>query len=465
MARAAASYVAAHRFGLGAKPGEIAAIGGDARGWLANQLAQPNAFTVAGAALPTRAEAAAAFQGFQQRRRDLQAEAQARVAAGEAAPEGQGKRREIAEIPQREGAARLTQAIATEHAFAERLALFWANHFTMAATKVTTIPYVGLFEREAVRANMGGSFAALLLATARHPGMLLYLDQAQSAGPNSELGRRRELGLNENLAREILELHTLGAQGGYTQADVTEFARALTGWTLAAPRLQRFAPNARPGEFLFAAVLHEPGARTVLGKRYPEGGEDQARAILLDLARHPATGRRIAHKLARHFIADEPPASAVASLEGVFRRTEGDLPSLHRAVLELDAAWAPEPHKFKSPYEFIISAMRLLGLEGGDMRAAALGLELLGQPLFRAPSPEGWPDDAASWASADGLMKRLEWAEALSRRVGVRARPEDLAAEALGPLLQDGTRQSIKRAESAAQGLALLLLSPEFQRR
>jgi len=460
MASGREAHIAANRFGLGAKPGEIAAVGADARSWLLQQLQDPSAFAIPAAGLPSRSEAALTLRAFQERRR-----AAATAEAGELAPENPAKRRAVVDLLQREAAARMERALSTPAPFAERLVWFWANHFTVSATKITTLPYVGLFEREAVRARLSGSFADLLLAATRHPGMLLYLDQAQSVGPNSQAGQRRQVGLNENLAREILELHTLGARGGYTQADVTEFARALTGWTVANARLQRLAPQAEPGSFTFVPLLHEPGARTMLGKRYAEGGEEQARAILRDLAHHPATGRRIAEKLARHFVADKPPAAAVAQLERVFRQTEGDLPSLHRAVAELDEAWAPEPVKFKSPHEFLVSSLRLAGTAGSDLRAFTAGLDLLGEPLYRAPSPAGWPDDAASWTSPDALMKRLEWAQAFAQRIGARARPEDLGAAALGPLLTPRSREAVRRAASAAQGLSLLLLSPEFQRR
>lgn len=464
MAGEQSAFTAANRFGLGARPGEIREISADPRGWLAQQVSRSAAFAIPSEGLPSLAEAAGAFQSYRQAQAVRRASEREPPTAPQAEPQT-GLARGLREITAREGSARMALALTTRAPFAERLAWFWANHFTVAATKATVIPFVGLYEREAVRAHLAGSFAELVLAAVRHPGMLLYLDQAQSIGPNSQAGQRRGLGLNENLARELLELHTLGAQGGYTQADVTEFARALTGWTIGSPRLQRFTPRTREGEFVFVPLLHEPGARTVLGKRYPEGGEEQARAIILDLARHPATARRVASKLARHFVGDTPPDTVVARLERTFRDTDGDLPSLHRTLFDLPEAWAPEPVKLKSPQEFVVSALRLAGLQDVDVRSIATGLELLGQPLYRAPSPEGWPDDADSWASPDALMKRLEWSQAFAQRLSVPARPEDLGVETLGPVLSARSREAVRRAESAAQGFVLLLMSPEFQRR
>jgi uncharacterized protein (DUF1800 family) len=304
---------------------------------------------------------------------------------------------------------------------------------------------------------------------AQHPGMLLYLDQAQSIGPNSLIGLRRNSGLNENLAREILELHTVGVQNGYSQTDVTELAKALTGWTIASQRTQRWAPSAQPGDFVFIADWHEPGARTVLGQRYPESGEAQGRAILMDLAVHPSTARRVAQQLACHFVADEPPVRAIEQLETAFLAHQGDLVSVHKALIDLPEAWVGGTtgvaHKFKSPSEFLMSSLRMLGqrtIEPAPLRNA---INLVGQPPFRAPSPAGWPDRASHWAAPDAIMKRLEWSQLLADRLGNRERPEDRLAGALGPALSAETLRAIRRAESPSQGLVLALMSPEFQRR
>ncbi len=450
--------IAAGRLGLGARPGELARIGRDPRGWAGAQLTDAAAFAVTGEGLATTRTAVIALEEYRDSR-PLE-----RITPQDIDNPGRLFAPLIA-LAGADLAARMQKALTTEHGFAERLALFWCNHFTVSATKVAVIPLVGPFEREAVRAHMTGTFGELLIACAHHAGMSLYLDQAQSAGRNSTLGRLRDFGLNENLAREILELHTLGVHGGYTQNDVTEFAKALTGYTLANRRVQRFAPQAQLGEPLFVAAMHEPGARTVLGRRYAQDGAAQAHAILVDLAHHPATARHIATKLCRHFIADDPPPAAVARVERAFIETRGHLPTVHSALLSCPELWQTQPGKFKTPHDFVISALRLIGLPRVEPRAAQGAFQMLGQPMYRAPSPAGWSDRAADWGSPDAVMKRLEWSQALAARTGRFVRPEDALAGALGDALSPRTREAVARAESAEQGLALALMSPEFQRR
>ena len=477
MSQMLAAALALNRFGIGARPGDLDGIAADPKDWLRRQVADPAAFQTKGAGLVDTRSAAIAMQEDRERRRDQRQEGPAardarpqqrppmppQAAVPPPPPRPEDIRR-LNEIALGEALARLNHGLATEHGFAERLAWFWSNHFTVAATKLVTTPFAGAFEREAIRANLTGSFTKLLFASTRHAGMLLYLDQAQSIGPDSLVGRRRNAGLNENLAREILELHTLGVAGGYTQADVTEFARALTGWTTANPRLGRLVGDAEPGSFRFVAAMHEPGARTVLGKSY-NGGEEQARAILTDLARHPSTARHVATKLARHFIADDPPASAIKRLEQVFLDSGGDLPKLHAALIDLPETWEPELRKFKTPNEFVISALRLARIPNVDQRGATITQELLGQQTFRASSPKGWPDTAPDWAGPDAIMKRIEWSQQFAGRIADRQRPADTIEAVLGPLLSERSRESVRRAASPKQGLALALMTPEFQRR
>lgn len=472
-----AAAIALNRFGIGARPGELDRIAAAPQDWLRRQVTNAEAFRTAGAGLVDTRTAAVAMQADRARRRDQSSEQSPQRRETQTArrnqPPPQGAAppvpqpddiQRLNEIAQGEALARLNHGLTTEHGYAERLAWFWSNHFTVAANKLVTLPFAGTFEREAIRANLTRTFGELLLAATRHTGMLLYLDQAQSIGPDSLAGRRRDAGLNENLAREILELHTLGVAGGYTQADVTEFARALTGWTMANQRLGRLANAAEPGSFIYVAAMHEPGTRTVLGKRYG-GGEEQARAILADLARHPSTARHIATKLARHFIADDPPAGAISRLERVFLDTSGDLPALHAALIDLPEAWQPELRKFKTPNEFVLSALRLARIPQVDQRGATVTQELLGQQTFRASSPAGWPDDAPSWAGPDAIMKRIEWSQQLAGRVVAQQRPADALESVLGPLLSSRSRESVQRAASARQGFALALMTPEFQRR
>lgn len=450
--------VAANRFGLGARPGEIAAAAGDPRGWLAAQIRE-GAAVIRDEGLAKGAERFTAYAAkFEELRR-----------AGSGAGANPEQAREIQQMVQRdlreglmlESAARARFATETAAPFAERWARFWANHFTVAARNAQLIGVVGPYEREAIRPHVFGSFRDLLRQATFHPGMLIYLDAFRSVGPASPVGRRREAGLNENLAREILELHTVGVHGGYTQDDVIEFAKALTGWTLN-------VRNPRPGvkaDAVFQPVLHEPGARTLMGRTYRESGREQAVEILDDLARHPATARHVALKLARHFVADAPPDAAVGRLETAFLSSGGDLGELARAVIALDEAWAPEPRKFKTPEELLVSAARAVGAEAAYGRDERALYESLAQRPYGAPSPAGWPDDAAAWSGPDAVMKRLEWANLVARRLSRDLTAAAFLDAALGPLASERTRTAASRAESAEQALTLALMSPEFQRR
>jgi uncharacterized protein (DUF1800 family) len=485
--------IAATRFGLGARPGEIVAAASDPRGWLKAQI-RPDAAVIPEGDLPSsrevftaRRDAVAASAQGAMRRSGASGEAQAgRAEAGRLIQ--QQVQREVRDNLQKETTARIRHAATTADSFAERWLRFWSNHFTVSARNAQLIGLVGPFEREAIRPRIFGSFAGLLGAASLHPGMLTYLDAANSIGPSTEIAVRRKAGLNENLAREILELHTLGVGAGYSQDDIVEFAKALTGWTIASGPTARLAglasisgagPRRRNaalreaalefqrefGETIFMEALHEPGPRTVLAKSYGGSSRSQAPAILDDLARHPATARHIAVKLARHFVSDAPPSSAIAQLEGVFRKTDGDLAELARSVVDLDEAWGDTQKKFKTPDELLISAARAAGVDdafGGGLRQVYISLA---QQPFSAPSPAGWPDDTASWSGADAVMKRIEWANAVARRMARSESPLQFLDRSLGELAGGKTRQAVARAESAEQGLVIALMSPEFQRR
>jgi uncharacterized protein (DUF1800 family) len=272
--------------------------------------------------------------------------------------------------------------------------------------------------------------------------MLLYLDQAQSVGPGSMVAKRvrknrnRKIGLNENLAREILELHTLGARTGYDQSDVTELALALTGLTVpgigGGRLLERLlGADITPGETLFVEQLHEPGARQIMGRTYAAGGKAQAYAVLSDLAVHPATARHIAAKLAQHFVSDVPPDVLVKRLEENFLKTGGDLASLYQTLVESPEAWPTSwdtgQAKFKSPWEWMVSSLRMVGLESlpdtgptRTERAAAMFVQL-GQPIWRPGSPAGYADQADTWAGGAALMRRVELASEMGRRIVLAA--------------------------------------------
>ncbi|MBI3512603.1 MAG: DUF1800 domain-containing protein, partial [Proteobacteria bacterium] len=386
----APAALAAARFGLGAKPGELAAIGREPRGWVERQLKPGTPLPAALAGQPTSAQ--------------ILAEVLEANAAGGAQKIGQLARQRLRSVYLAEAAARTQAAIDSDHPVVERLVQFWSNHFTISVHgKPIVLGIPGAYEREAIRPHVLGRFEDMLRAVVEHPAMLVYLDNWLSFGPDSLGGRRRKKGLNENLAREILELHTLGVNGGYTQADVTTFAKVLTGWTMTPLK------EAQPGRFRFEPRIHEPGDKVLLGKRYPEAGKAEGDAVLRDLARHPSTARFIATKLARHFIADEPPAAAVELLARRFLDTGGDLGAVTRALVALPEAWPASPSKIKTPNDLVVSAFRALGGYSGEPLRLVQILAVLDQSPFGAPSPAGWPDKAAEWIGPEATMKRIEW--------------------------------------------------------
>jgi uncharacterized protein (DUF1800 family) len=301
-----------------------------------------------------------------------------------------------------------------------------------------------------------GRFVDMLLAVESHPAMLYYLSNAESVGPNSVVGINRNRGLNENLGREALELHTLGVRSGYTQTDVTSFAKVLTGWTVMLPRVPKYG-----GLFVFNPRAHEPGDQIILGKRYPDTGQEQGRAVLTDLAHHPATARHIAEKLARHFVADEPPPLLVDKLAKSFNGSGGDLKELARTLILAEESWTPKRTKLKRPGEWHIAAMRLAGAHGTVDRFMK-GQALLGEPLWRPPAPNGFSDYEAAWI--DGLSERADMASNFASRVADRLDPAALLEQGLGPLASAETRNTVARAGSRAQALALLLMAPEYLR-
>lgn len=456
--------IAVTRFGLGARPGEITTVAADPQGWLRGQIRR------AGADQPqenaeTSATRIKAFRVYRQDRRAAQGAPQTTTGEDPVV---------VAARMLREGTAvdflaRARLAATTPAGFRERWTLFWCNHFTVSAVKLVTATVAGPFEQEAIRPRVFGRFEDLLVASSAHPAMLLYLDQAQSVGPRSPAAtylRRRPIpgvggGLNENLAREILELHTVGVDAGYSQADVTEFARALTGWSVGG---QREVAN-QQGEYVFRMPAHEPGDRTVMGKTYGAAGPDQGLKILKDLAAHPATARHVCTKIARHFVADDPPPALVARLEATWKATDGDLGHVAETLVAAPEAWDPAPRKLKTPYEFLISSWRAIGGQPGAIEHIAPPLNAMGMRAFSAPSPKGWSDEAITWAAPDAIIKRMTWAEGFSAVVAADLDPSPIAAGALGARLGEPARKAVARAESRQEALSVLLMSPEFQRR
>lgn len=486
-----ATAIALNRFGLGARVDEP--LPADPRAWLLGQFDRFEARPAAIAALPGRREVAGDLANYmaqvqsENRGRRRNRDMPQRPAAMRMDPREPGAFAELPESARRYlrrgirehymamNSARLDSALTSRTPFLERLTHFWANHFAVSADKLPVIGMAGLLEFEAIRPNLMGKFADMLIAVEQHPAMLVYLDQAQSIGPESRAAQlaarfaRQRRGLNENLAREVLELHTLGVKAGYTQADVTELARALTGWTISGlargPAARLIGSTGEVGSFHFAEAIHQPGERHILGRRYAQHGEAQARAVLLDLAAHPATARHLATKLARHFAGDEPPPAMVERLAQAYLRSGGDLPSLYRALVESPEVWIQLPAKFKSPWEWSVSTLRAVGSRQLEPDIAAGLLNQLGQPTWRPGSPAGWDDLASSWAGPDALVRRVEVAERIAARAPANADARVVAERVLPGSLGAATRTAIARAESPQQGLALLLVSPEFLRR
>src|SRR6516162_3869309 len=495
--------LALHRFGFGPRAGTIAAISSDPRGALLAELDKPNAGRISDAGLMSSGAASrmtsdfiaerAAKQKLDTKRQEAAKEAAREAAAKLAAdnptmlnPASENAGMEMSadakakpmeaksmeakptppqaspETPMvenffREAKAHYDGAVRAEIGFAERLVWFWSNHFCINSDVTVQ---AGAYEREAIRPHVLGKFVDLLIAAESHPAMLQYLGNAASMGPNSVAGINRDRGLNENLGREILELHTLGVRTGYTQDDVLSFAKVITGWTTYVPDLPE-----RGGEFLFYSRFHEPGPQTVLGKTYRDSGFEQGKAVLADLARHPATALHVATKLARHFCADEPPASLVETLRQKFAETDGDLWQVARALVVAPESWAPEQTKLKRPSEWMMAYLRAVGFNGVDARLTAPSLARLGEPLWRPPAPKGFPDE--EWAWIDGIAHRLDTANAIAQNPANQERldPKAMLETALGPLASADTRSAVDRAETKQQAVTLLLMAPEFQRR
>lgn len=355
----------------------------------------------------------------------------------------------------------LARAIGSDDPFRERLVAFWADHFTVAARNRIERPLPSVLIDAAIRPHVTGRFADMLRAVTTHPAMLVYLNQEASFGPGSPKGKRQKKGLNENLARELLELHTLGVGAGYTQDDVRELAELLTGLTVG-----------RDG-FDFDAKRAEPGAETVLGLRYDGTGAGPILQALDDLAARPETAAHLARKLAEHFVADDPDPALVGDLTGVFRETGGDLAAVAQALVAHPAAAAGS--KARQPFDFLVASFRALGvgpdmilaLEPRSFRRLILDpLQAMGQPFQQAPGPDGWPEREADWITPQGLAARIDWAMQAPQRLA-RPLPDPRAflTAALGARAGEKLTWAVGAAESARDGVGLVLASPEFNRR
>jgi uncharacterized protein (DUF1800 family) len=454
-------------FGLGARVGEKERIG-DPKRWLHSQLSggAPTLDAPEGAA---RSEIAESLRQF---RMAGQQDNQARQEA----------RRRLVRIAAAEHRAALTRRATSDRPFVERLVAFWSNHLCVSATaKIQVAPLAGAYEREVIRPHVLGKFEDMVLASARHPAMLFYLDNFQSIGPNSTIARNpraQQRGLNENYARELLELHTLGVNGGYSQADVLQLARLLTGWTVSglAPqpdamtaqqrrRMQRAGVRAGSGnlEFVFQPGLHEPGDKTILGRKYGEGEDDGERAIRT-FCRHPSTATFVATKLVTHFVSDEAPPGAVETIARTFRESEGDLTRVAAALIELPDAWSETSRKFRTPQDWLVAAWRLFDIREINEQAVGV-LRQLRHPLWAPASPKGFGDTTREWADPDSLLNRAELARSMTRRSP--AVSSDLASritDVVDVAPNDPVRAMLSDSSiEARERVSLAIAGPAFQ--
>ena len=436
------AVIAVNRFGLGAKPGDLERAKQNPQQWLLDQLVVP----VLPSSRPDSGEVIGSFYDY---RSDLR----------------RFKRQKMMEKPQNPAgqifpimaADTVVAAINDDDSLSRRLLDFFSNHFSVTAQGGMMRPLAPTLEREAIAPNLLGSFYNMLLAVEQHPSMLVYLDNDKSVGPTTREAKKNR-GLNENLAREILELHTLGVNGGYNLEDIQELAKAITGWSISRPVDHQHG-------FVYRPVAHEPGSRVVLGGVYRNTGKNQGEAILRDLSVHSATARHVSFKMARHFVSDKPSDELVKAMTDTWRKTGGDIKAVVTAMIKHPDSWQPESEKLKTPREFYISALRATGVATPDARRVVNTLTNLGQAPFGAGSPAGYADVASAWNGADALLKRVDWVNMITRQVRMNQPPIHFAQAHSGNLLSEHTATVVRRAESRQQGLALYLLSPEFLRR
>jgi uncharacterized protein (DUF1800 family) len=468
--------IAANRFGLGARPGEIARASGNPKTWLMDQMNAPGPRLVPldGRSFPNAGELVAEEAEFKVEKfmnkgnkqkgikgvKGLKPQMTEAERTEKKINSGGGNIRREEYVD--EIAARFALGITTDRPFAERVVRFWSNHFAISAKKPKILLFAGDFEREAIRPHINANFEDMLFAVVMHPAMQIYLDNWHSFGPNSLVGRNRKKGVNENLGRELMELYTLGVDGGYTQADVIAMAKLLTGWGIYKDRANGFG---------FYEDRHEPGPITLRGKTYPAGWDGSVAAVR-DLADDPSTARNIARKFAAHFISDDPPKESVMRLEKVFKETKGNLHALNEAIVNDPAAWQPEQRKMRTPVEYVTAAMRGTGWAPADDGHGGRGIHgllaavrVMGEVPLAPTSPKGWPDNADAWNGSDAMLARIQWARNFSALLSQAPNANAMAEAGLGPQLRPATKIAMAGASTPSEAVALLLASPEFQRR
>jgi len=472
---------ALNRLGYGPRPGDVEAIdklGPEA--WLQQFLAQQMAPALLPESLGTRLQALTTTQLSQA---ELIARFRAATPAGLARDVGSMSdaetaallakaRRELVRPVLLEAASqRLLRALESPAQLEEVLVEFWFNHFNVFAGKGQVAVLVGDYERQAIRPHVLGRFRDMLGASAKHPAMLVYLDNVQSVAPGykppaliAQLNPNavRPVGLNENYARELMELHTLGVDAGYTQRDVTELARMLTGWTIN----YRAARSGRSGDlFEFDPNRHDSGSKHWLGREVPASGQAEGERALDLLATHPATAKHIGFKLAQAFVADQPPPALVQRLAERFTATGGDLKAVTQALIASDEFWRRDAFgaKFKTPYQYLVSTLRALDVTAiPEVQPLLQVLAQSGMPLYGAQTPDGYKNTAAAWMNPEALAQRLQFASKLAERRQRNASSDQAGLLAtMGGLWRASTRQSVA-GEPANLQTALLLGSPEF---
>jgi len=449
--------IAVNRFGYGARGDELAHAKPDPKKWLLSQL-QTIGFNDKH---PTSSDVFVAHAKYQKQKKLMKKQLKK-------APASQRQQRDKNNNSRVKNTVRQTyitmtadslkQIIVSEYSVSWRLLDFFSNHFSVSTAGRLMIGLSPTLEREAIAPNLLGNFAEMLLAVEQHPAMLIYLNNEKSFGANSRLAKKKKVGLNENLAREIMELHTLGVDGGYSQSDVIELAKAISGWSV------KNAKKERGTGFIFRSYGHEPGPRMLLGKKYLQQGVKQGQQMLRDLAMHPKTANYVCAKIAHHFVSENPSPSLINKMQKTWLNNQGNIKQVMITMFNAEEAWLDGPQKYKSPRDFIISAYRAIAPKRLYDKALFYALNNLGQTPFNAGSPAGFSDDESHWLGASALMARVEWSSLVSAKMK-RVNAEQVMSTALGNSISQHTYQMVMRAESRQQASTLLLMSPEFQRR
>ena len=448
------AVIAVNRFGLGARGDELSLASADPKAWLIQQL-QPIKFQTK---QPTSNELLAGFYDIRKQERMLKKANESEQNSAEIKAINKKRGKYIRNAYTSTVTDSFVQALNSSNSLSWRLLDFYSNHFSVTSQGAAMGILSPTLEREAIAPHIHGKFEDLLLAVTSHPAMLIYLNNERSFGENSKLGRKKNVGLNENLAREILELHTLGVDGGYHQQDVIELAKGITGWSVATEK--KDGTNG----FKFRSFGKEPGNRVLLGKVYKQKDIKQGIAMLQDLANHPKTAKHVSRKLVKHFISDQPNEELVADMVDTWMKTGGDLKQVTITMINNDLAWQPTKAKFKTPREYLMSSLRALNLKKVESKKLIYALTNLGQQPFKAGSPKGYSDEQQDWDGSNALLARIDWTAMLARQMR-NANAENIMNRTLALNTDAHTYKSVIRAESRSQAFMLFFMSPEFLRR